>query len=72
MGRWYPERKARLIAAIEADKMSEETAMQAHNISPEELASWRRLYGEFKALGLRTTYLQPVFWTSPALGVFDT
>lgn len=55
--RWTMLRKAQLLKDIEAGKLTDEEACSLHQLSPEELISWRRLAEEHGTLGLRATYL---------------
>lgn len=56
--RWTPYRKALALIAVEDGLLTAEQLQQLHQISPEELAEWRRLYELDGARALRTTRIQ--------------
>jgi hypothetical protein len=50
--RWIAKRKADLIARIGSGEISEAEALRLYQLSPEELAEWRRCYSEGGVCGL--------------------
>jgi hypothetical protein len=50
--RWIAKRKADLIARIDSGEISEAEALRLYQLSPEELAEWRRCYSEGGVCGL--------------------
>jgi len=56
--RWTSRRKTAIVEQVENGRLTVEAACQAHDLTPEELASWRLLYRQFGRAGLRTTRLQ--------------
>lgn len=51
--RWVARRKAQVVAAVEGGLLSAREACTRYNLSAEELASWRQIYGEEGLQGLR-------------------
>lgn len=58
VSRWTAQRKATLLSDIRAGKVSEADALARHNLTPEELTSWRRRERRFGPRGLMQTKLQ--------------
>lgn len=56
--RWVKSRKLSVIKAIEDDRITKELAMEAYNLSAEELSSWYRLIKIHGPDALRTTHLK--------------
>jgi transposase-like protein len=56
--RWVKSRKLAVIQAIEEGELTDETACQRYDISPEELESWKRLTKRYGPQALRTTHLK--------------
>lgn len=53
--RWTPKRKAAVVVAIEAGIISTAEALQRHELSQEELATWMHDYAADGRAGLRVT-----------------
>lgn len=51
--RWVARRKAQVVAAVEGGLLTAAEACTRYNLSPEELTSWRQIYGEEGLQGLR-------------------
>ena len=58
MIRYTPGRKAEIVLAIRAKKISREQAMREHGLSDDELATWERDFDCHGVNGLRSTRLQ--------------
>lgn len=56
--RWVKSRKLRIINAIEEGRITKEQAMEAYNLSAEELSSWYRMVKTHGPDALRTTHLK--------------
>lgn len=56
--RWVARRKAEVVAAVKAERLSVEEACERYKISQEEFASWRRALDLHGVGGLRVTRLQ--------------
>lgn len=53
--RWVARRKAEVVAAVNGGLLSVAAACARYNLSPEELASWQKHYGQEGLTGLRET-----------------
>jgi hypothetical protein len=58
--RWVYRRKAQVVEAVRAGRLSFEDACRRYNISPEEFSSWERAMDHLGARGLRVTRLKEV------------
>ncbi|MBL8699747.1 MAG: DUF1153 domain-containing protein [Alphaproteobacteria bacterium] len=56
--RWVPKRKAAVVAAILADRMTIEEACERYGLSAEEILSWRNHIDRYGVKSLRSTSLQ--------------
>ena len=57
-GRWTPQRKAALIALVDAGEVTLDQAAQDFGFTAEELDEWRRRQVAFGRAGLKVTSLQ--------------
>lgn len=57
-GRWTPERKAALIALVDAGEITLQTAVDRFGFTAEEIDEWRRRMVAFGRNGLKVTSLQ--------------
>ena len=53
--RWTARRKARVVDAVEAGRLTPETACRAYRLSPEELAGWKRALDRHGPQALKVT-----------------
>jgi transposase-like protein len=56
--RWTFLRKAELVWDVDRGRRSLEQVCREHDISPEEFASWKRLFAQAGETALKTTKLQ--------------
>jgi hypothetical protein len=56
--RWVIRRKAAVLAAVRAGKITIDEASRRYNLSTEELLAWQRAFEIYGLPGLRTTHLQ--------------
>jgi hypothetical protein len=56
--RWVVRRKAAVVAAVQAGKLTLEEALQRYQLTEEEFLTWQRAYEAHGLPGLRTTRLQ--------------
>ena len=56
--RWVVRRKAAVVAAVQAGKITLEEACRRYNLSEEEFRAWQRAYDAHGLPGLRATRLQ--------------
>lgn len=56
--RWVARRKAQVVAAVRAGRLTHEEACARYGLSPEELASWERAIDQHGPGALRVTRLQ--------------
>ena len=58
--RWVYRRKAEVVEAVRAGRLSSEDACRRYSISPEEFSSWERAMDHLGARGLRVTRLEDI------------
>ena len=56
--RWVVRRKAAVVAAVEAGKITLEEALRRYQLTEEEFRAWQRAYDTHGLPGLRATRLQ--------------
>ena len=56
--RWVVRRKAAVVAAVQAGKITLEEACRRYNLSEEEFRAWQRAFEAHGLPGLRATRLQ--------------
>jgi transposase-like protein len=56
--RWVVRRKAAVVAAVQAGKISIEEACRRYQLTEEEFRAWQRAYDAHGLPGLRATRLQ--------------
>jgi hypothetical protein len=56
--RWVARRKAQVVGAVRAGRLTFEDACRRYNISHEEFASWERAIDRHGVRGLKVTRLQ--------------
>ena len=56
--RWVVRRKAAVVAAVEAGKITLEEALRRYQLTEEEFRAWQRAYDAHGLPGLRATRLQ--------------
>jgi transposase-like protein len=56
--RWVVRRKAAVVAAVQAGKITLEEACRRYNLSEEEFRTWQRAFEAHGLPGLRATRLQ--------------
>ena len=56
--RWVVRRKAAVVAAVHAGKITLEEACRRYNLSEEEFRAWQRAFESHGLPGLRATRLQ--------------
>jgi transposase len=56
--RWVIRRKAAVVAAVQAGKISREEACRRYQLSEEEFLAWQRAYETYGLAGLRATRLR--------------
>lgn len=56
--RWVISRKGQVVKAVEAGILTVEEACNRYDLTPEELAAWRRLVQRHGVRGLRVTQLR--------------
>jgi hypothetical protein len=56
--RWVARRKAQVVGAVRAGRLTFEDACRRYNISHEEFASWERAIDQHGVRGLKITRLQ--------------
>lgn len=56
--RWVCRRKAQVVAAVDGGLLTPDEACQQYCMSPEELATWQRMFDRVGVPGLRATRVQ--------------
>jgi hypothetical protein len=56
--RWVVRRKAAVVAAVQAGKITLEEALRRYQLTEEEFRAWQRAYDAHGLPGLRATRLQ--------------
>jgi len=56
--RWVVRRKAAVVAAVQAGRITLEEALERYQLTEEEFRNWQRAYEAHGLPGLRTTRLQ--------------
>jgi hypothetical protein len=56
--RWVARRKAQVVGAVRAGRLSLEQACERYCLSPEEFLAWERMIDRHGLAGLRVTRLQ--------------
>ena len=54
--RWTARRKARVVDAVAAGRLTLEAACRAYELSPEELAAWKRALDRYGMEALKVTH----------------
>ena len=66
--RWVVRRKAAVITAVRAGRITLEEALQRYQLTEEEYRSWERAFEQYGLPGLRSTRLQQYRGPRPPRG----